>query len=83
MKKIYIILFIFLSLFLINNIFAQNVNVDVTMYVTLTGHSEYGSTGGNCQESGDEEYSGKVWFWTDVDGTWRGGSCRQCTSNGN
>lgn len=61
--------------------FAQSARLH--MYVTYTGHSEYGQYGGDCWETGTEEYTGKVWFWTDNDGTWRGGSCRTCDNNGN
>lgn len=67
----------------IYNAFAQNANVDLTMRVTRTAHSEYGSTGGDCWETGTEEYTGLIWFWTDADATQRGGTCRQCDNNGN
>ncbi len=60
--------------------FSQSARLN--MYVTYTGHSEYGWSGGDCWETGDEEYTAKVWFWTDNDGAWRGGTCRECTRNG-
>lgn len=78
MKKI----FVFISLlWAANALYGQNINLSGR--VTLTGHSEYGSSGGDCWESGTEEFTGKIWFWTSADGTWRGGSCRQCNNNGN
>ena len=60
------------------NTIAQQANVSLTIYVTKTSHVEEG-----CSEAGKEEFTGKVWFWTDTDTTWRGGSCRECTNNGN
>ena len=64
------------------NTIAQQANVSLTIYVTKTSHVE-GGVGGNCWEAGKEDFTGKVWFWTDTDATWRGGSCRQCSNNGN
>lgn len=62
---------------------AQAQSARLNMVVSYTGHSEYGWSGGDCWESGTEEYTGKVWFWTDNDATWRGGTCRTCDNNGN
>jgi len=59
---------------------AQYVNVQV--YTNQMWHSEYGSTGGNCWETGTEEYTGLAWANLDGGG-WQGGGCYTCDANGN
>lgn len=57
-------------------------DVDFEVWVTRHWHSEYGTTGGNCWESFDEEYTGKVWGWDNVNTSRVGGDCKTVENNG-
>ncbi len=61
---------------------AQAANVNYQVNVARLRHFE-GGTFGNCWESGDEEYTGKVWARDNVDTGETGGTCYQSTYNGN
>ncbi|MEZ5006978.1 MAG: T9SS type A sorting domain-containing protein [Chitinophagales bacterium] len=82
MKRYFNFIIIVCAIVFGSDLFAQKANISLTMYVTKTAHSEYGTTGGDCWETGTEDYTGKIWFWTEADGTWRGGTCRTCDNNG-
>ncbi len=68
-----------LSLFAIR---AQADYIDYTVTLNRHWHSEYGSSGGNCWETGSEEFSGKSSFMFNNDGSWLGGTCYTIDSNG-
>lgn len=56
--------------------------IDYTVVLLRHWHSEYGSSGGNCWETGSEEYSGISKFMLNNDGTWLGGTCYTIDNNG-
>ena len=77
MKKLYtLILLLALNTGMLS---AQAVNY--TVNVTQIEWFE-GGIGGDCQETGAEEYSALVWFDDDINGTDVGGNCFQCDNNG-
>lgn len=83
MKQLNSGLYLLLLTLFTNVLLAQTASVTLSVRVASTCHSEYGVRGGNCWETGDEEYTGKVWIFNNTDGSERGGTCRQVNNNGN
>lgn len=75
MRKIYIIIFILFALGVAN---AQQANIT---YSIRTGNIT--SYEADCSESFEEEYTGYLDAWDDIDGTWVGTGCQTCDNNGN
>ncbi|MBL0912474.1 MAG: T9SS type A sorting domain-containing protein [Bacteroidia bacterium] len=50
---------------------------------TVSVTSYEGGVGGNCWESGDEDYTANIWFRDNVNTGWSGVTCQQGAANGN
>lgn len=66
---------------------AQLVEVNYRVQTRfITSHENYTGVfgpNGDCWESGDEEYTGFIFSWDDVNGTQVGTGCQTCNFNGN
>lgn len=85
MKKI---LLLFSAIFLLSTLSnAQLVEVNYRVQTRfISSYENYvGVFGpnGDCWETGDEEYSGYIFSWDDVNGTQVSTGCQTCNSNGN
>jgi hypothetical protein len=58
---------------------AQNREFDA--YINSSTSFE-GGIGGDCWESGDEEYTVNAYIWDNLDGGTTNSTCRQCNANG-
>jgi len=64
------------------SVFSQLAEATFTVR-TVSVTSYEGGVGGNCWESGDEDYTANIWFRDNVNTSWSGVTCQQGSANGN
>lgn len=78
MKNLFILPLLFLSQYAVAQL------SDITYSVQTVNISSFeNASGGACWETGDEEYTGYLTSWDNVDGSGVGTGCQTCSNNGN